>query len=326
MKARENWKKSVKMIKIFVACHKPAFVLKNELLYPIQVGAALSENRIEGMLTDDTGENISKKNLMYCELTAQYWVWKNVTADYVGFFHYRRYMSFERVFPINNDGTLSVGKNPTPYVEVDDIREDLSAYKLDEVWMKSVICRYSMFTILRERINTTVYRQYCQFHNQKALDCVIDILKKKYPEYKDAADEYLHSKEIYYMNMFIMKWELFAEYASWLFDILETYEKSEVYSEVAAVEKRLMGFLGERLFGIFYTFQRKKGVPCAELPYMMFYNTEIKHGSEGVNISHMRVFRLQPTKIEIKVDMRKLNKIFPAGSRRRMLLRSIFMR
>ncbi len=314
------------MTKIFVACHKPAFVLKNELLHPIQVGAALAEKHIDGMILDDTGENISRKNPMYCELTAQYWAWKNADADYIGFFHYRRYMSFRREFPVNHDGTLSVGKNPIPYIELDDIREDLSAYKLDAMWMESVICKYSMLTILRERINTTVYRQYCQFHNQKALDSVINILKEKYPEYAEAADEYLNSKEIYYMNMFIMKRPLFEEYASWLFDILEAYENSEAYPEAAVVEKRLMGFLGERLFGIFYTYQRKQEICCAELPYIMFYNTAIENDNENAVTSHVRVFRLKPTKIEIKVDMRKFNRVFPAGSKRRMLLRGIFMR
>ncbi len=79
-------------IKLFVCCHRPEKVPKHPLLYPIQVGAALSEVRFPEFLYDDTGENISEKNRSYCELTAQYWAWKNVRADYYGFFHYRRYL------------------------------------------------------------------------------------------------------------------------------------------------------------------------------------------------------------------------------------------
>ena len=81
-------------IKIYIACHKPCHIPKNDLLFPIQVGAAISNNRLEGMLHDDEGDNISAKNKSYCELTAQYWAWKNDEADYYGFFHYRRYFSF----------------------------------------------------------------------------------------------------------------------------------------------------------------------------------------------------------------------------------------
>lgn len=72
-------------IKIFVACHKPSYVADNVYLYPIQVGAALAKTRLD-MLHDDEGENISGKNKSYCELTAQYWAWKNIEADYYGFF------------------------------------------------------------------------------------------------------------------------------------------------------------------------------------------------------------------------------------------------
>ena len=46
------------------------------------------------MIPDDAGENISAWNRSYCELTAQYWAWKNDTAAWQGLFHYRRYLIF----------------------------------------------------------------------------------------------------------------------------------------------------------------------------------------------------------------------------------------
>ena len=83
-------------IKIYVSCHKECFVPSNKLLYPIQVGTCFAEE-IPGVLHDNTGDNISDKNKMYCELTAQYWAWKNDDADYYGFFHYRRYLNFSLI-------------------------------------------------------------------------------------------------------------------------------------------------------------------------------------------------------------------------------------
>ena len=46
-------------IRIYVVCHKPAYVPENPYLYPIQVGTALSGKKLLGMLHDDEGDNIS---------------------------------------------------------------------------------------------------------------------------------------------------------------------------------------------------------------------------------------------------------------------------
>lgn len=307
-------------IQIYVACHKPTCVLDNRLLVPVQVGAALTDIRYDGMRQDNEGEHISEKNPQYCELTAQYWAWKNTDCEYYGFFHYRRYLSFAEIYPVEE---MNNGKNRCPYIELDDIREDLTAYKLDEDWMEEQIRQYDLLTVLRERINTTVYRQYCQYHSQNYLDLVLEILKKKYPEYGAAADAYMNSKEIYYMNMYIMKKPLFFQYMSWLFDILTEFEE-EYEAGGQSLEPRMMGYLAERLFGVFYLYQRTNGVKCAEAPYLKFYCTELEPGKTPAE--NVRVFRLKPSRIQIKIDMRKLNRLFPAGSRRRILLRSIFLR
>ena len=81
-------------IKILVACHKPSELPQNELFLPIQVGAALATRTLP-IAQDNTGDNISDKNPTYCELTAQYWAWKNLQADYYGLCHYRRFLCFK---------------------------------------------------------------------------------------------------------------------------------------------------------------------------------------------------------------------------------------
>ena len=70
----------MKKVTILVACHKPDNAFKNDVYTPIHVGRAISKWREEmaDMIGDDTGDNISSKNPFYCELTAQYWAWKNI--------------------------------------------------------------------------------------------------------------------------------------------------------------------------------------------------------------------------------------------------------
>ena len=85
-------------VKIFIAYHKDAQRIKSDILTPIHVGRAIApeivKNQLQDMIGDDTGDNISYKNPNYCELTALYWAWKNCDADYIGFMHYRRHLSF----------------------------------------------------------------------------------------------------------------------------------------------------------------------------------------------------------------------------------------
>ena len=51
-----------KKIKIFVCLHDMFYVPDHALLEPIQVGTAIADKRMEGMLHDNTGEKISEKN------------------------------------------------------------------------------------------------------------------------------------------------------------------------------------------------------------------------------------------------------------------------
>ena len=82
-------------IKIFVT-HTPNKVsekIKLPVFEHVLAGADYQIGESE-LVRDNTGDNISVKNKSYCELTTQYWAWKNTDYDYYGFCHYRRYFSF----------------------------------------------------------------------------------------------------------------------------------------------------------------------------------------------------------------------------------------
>lgn len=86
-------------IKLFVT-HTPnrnTVRIEHPLVYNVIAGSDfLTQPVPQSVLLDNQGENISFKNKKYCELTTQYWAWKNQSADYYGFCHYRRYFSFSK--------------------------------------------------------------------------------------------------------------------------------------------------------------------------------------------------------------------------------------
>ena len=68
----------------------------SKIYMTLQVGASLSEADFVYQ-KDNAGNNISKKNKTFCELTGLYWAWKNLNADYVGLVHYRRYFAIKKI-------------------------------------------------------------------------------------------------------------------------------------------------------------------------------------------------------------------------------------
>lgn len=85
-------------IKILVATHKLYWMPTDSVYIPIQVGKVGKANL--GYLTDDTGDNISAKNVHYCELTGVYWAWKNLKCDYIGLCHYRLYFGYDKYWSV----------------------------------------------------------------------------------------------------------------------------------------------------------------------------------------------------------------------------------
>lgn len=90
------------------------------------------------------------------------------------------------------------------------------------------------------------------------MDCLLEIIGHKYPEFSDAAKEYMNGTTCYLCNMFIMRKDLFKDYCKWLFDILKEFEQKVDMSYYSIEGLRTPGHLGERLFGIYYTYLKNK--------------------------------------------------------------------
>ncbi len=237
-------------IKIYVSCHKNFHVPNNKYIFPIQVGTALSYEKLKGMLYDNSGDNISDKNKSYCELTAQYWAWKNDDADYYGFFHYRRYFSFNKTkFETNPFGEV---------VETYNDDATMEKYNIDEKTIAEVVPKYDLIipTTGGFEDGSSIYQQYKQApqHIISDLDFVLDVIKRDYPQMYKYAVSYLKSKKGYFCNMFIMKKELFNQYNEWLFDILKKHEENVDISHYGIQQYRVHGYLAERLCGVYISY------------------------------------------------------------------------
>ncbi len=243
-----------KDIKLFVSCHKPSFVPENGVFCPIQVGTALADKKLEGMkYYDNQGEHISEKNRQYCELTAQYFAWKNIEADYYGFFHYRRYLNLSPI-EREEDGWGNVVYH---HITEEVLEENYLDTKEN---IQAMIQGYDIIVPIgrafnREESSNTVYEQFIKEHPtlKEDIDKAIRILSKKYPDFTEACSTYLNSKLAYECNMFIMKKELFFKYCTWLFSICSELEKQLDLTEYNMDENRVVGYIAERLFGIYFT-------------------------------------------------------------------------
>lgn len=227
---------------IYIALHKKVEIPKIEGYIPIQVGA--SNNEKIGYLCDDNGENISAKNPNYCELTALYWMWKNSQeASCIGLVHYRRY--FVTAKTIFNNGNILALSECENILKINDII-------LPEKWY----------------FKNTVKEHYERFHNvEDLMQCRI-IIEKDYPDYIDAFDEVMDRKFLHLFNMFVMNREKFNDYMEWLFHILFKLEKEIDITRYDDYNKRVYGFLSERLFNVWIL---KNNLSVKTLPVL---NTE----------------------------------------------------
>ncbi len=223
-------------IKILVATHKLYWMPPGEIYLPIQVGAEGKENL--GYLCDNTGDNISIKNNNYCELTGMYWAWRNLTCEYIGLCHYRRYFSHK------SSSTEMYDKHRAVFSEV-DYQKLLKSY--DVILPKK-----------RNYFIETVRSQYEHGHYKSDLDEVERVVAELYPEYSTAFTTVMNRTKLHIFNMFVMRKEKFDEYCKWLFDILFVLEKRIDISGYSQYQSRVFGFLSERLFNVWLEREKLK--------------------------------------------------------------------
>ena len=251
IKAMDNYTfdKFIKKIKrvdaqIFVLTHKKADVKDNLLFTPILGGAAAS-HIFDYDLRDDLGENISYLNSLYCENTSTYWIFKHMNdprLKYIGQCAYRR------MFDIDE------------YTDFDKIFKDY-----DIILPKALVCG-----------DGTIIDNYKEWHSLSDLEDMFGLIEEKYPDYKEDIVKFREQTTLYNGNAFIMKREDYIAYCEFLFPLASEwlirhnisnladvdkyvskkfrngeYQKFDIEEEAIYYQKRIIGFLSERLLNVF---------------------------------------------------------------------------
>ena len=230
---------------LLVAAHKPFPMPADPVYLPVQAGRAL-HGAIPGFTGDDTGANISRKNPHYCELTALYWGWKNLDADFLGLVHYRRFFARRSLF-----------SSPAGRI--------LSGAELSALLSRVPVLLPSP----RHYFIETNYSQYVHAHHTADLETVREVMADRCPEYLESFDRVMKRTWGHRFNMFIMRRDILDGYCRWLFDILFDVEKRLDISGYDSYDARVFGFVAERLLDVWFDRER---IPFRDCPTVHLEN------------------------------------------------------
>lgn len=246
---------------------------KHPLFVHVAAGSVFWEQPVlRGMVKDSTGSHISGKNPSYCELTTQYWAWKNVRADVYGFCHYRRYFSFASGMLPSADCGFPV----FPYLDAKSLRQ----LCMDEQTIRRKAGQYDFLIAKGIPVGPWAKNVYDNFKKApqlhiEDLDLFLKIVCRRWPRLRTAVTNYMNGSVFYPFNMFLMKQELFEEYCTILFAALEEFERCADMSLYSREALRTPGHLAERFAGIYYVYlQQTGGYRLGELQTVLFEKTQ----------------------------------------------------
>ena len=259
--------KSEKDIKIFVTYKDKHKIIETDIIKPIQTGRAIADEAFEGMIGDDTGENISAENPYYAELSAQYWAWKNYdkigNPDYIGFMHYRRHFIFNEQYKSEMDDKKSqFGYSAYVFKSITD--EYLSQIHLDDQHIKETVKDTDIIFIkkanakyLNCKNGREDFSKNCYGSHPEDYDKCMQLIEKLHPDYAEEIAELNKGPYRYFYNMFIMKKDEFFEYSQFLFPILDEFKKQVDIKNYSQKASRVLGYMGEFILSL-YAFKKHK--------------------------------------------------------------------
>ncbi len=234
-------------------------------------GNALEHHNNCEMAGDDTGDSISNRNHYYSELTGIYWTWKNTSQDITGSCHYRRFFTARPepvLYRIKRLLYFFIGLYKKRYGLIYTRRTKKFALRaLSEPEIQEIFSEYDAILPVRRKFRYSVKEHYRRYHDLKDLELVEKILSEKYPEYVPSFKAVLNGNRLYANNMFVFKKEDFNRCMDWWFDMLFEFERRINKAHYEGYQKRIIGFMAERLFTVWVHHQNLR---IKELPVIYF--------------------------------------------------------
>lgn len=275
-------------VKILVAHHKPGLIIKDNIYFPIQVGKAMHPEVNLCIQGDDTGENISSKNSIYCEMTAWYWAWKKIKADYVGLCHYRRYFClkeapilFRTLNILRYWAYIFVGNiiNPGAIVDLFQHTETTSKKEFKKLALDfsnkipNIIENGKIDVIYQHPynyINLSIRRKFYEV-GRFYVDLLEEIVEKYFLDFYPYLRKTLDSTTLYSCNMMILRNEYFQDYCDTMFSILKLHEEKTLENKWCLdllKEKsysRVSGYLAEVITSAYIVKMKSEGKKTLEV-------------------------------------------------------------
>ena len=228
---------------IYIVSHKHVEPPRVKGYRPIQVGFA--PESYPGFLRDNTGDNIADKNGGYCELTAMYWVWRNTDDLYKGLAHYRRYF-----------GRRPFSSDPADILDIDALTDLLDGVDI-------VVPKPAVYHV---NARDQLLMECC---TRPVFDCMEATVAEMQPGYVDAFQTFFRGNRASQYNMLFCRRELFDAWCAWLFPLLFALEEQVDLTGANDYQKRLFGFLSERLLNVWIAGNslRARHVPVVSTEY-----------------------------------------------------------
>lgn len=266
---------------------KEEHYIKHQCCLPLQVGADVSKVEF-GIQQDNVNDNISYKNPYYCEFTGIYWLWKNVDSKYKGIMHHRRFLSVDKepkFQMIKRIGFRLLNKLYNFYkYHPASTNKKIVCYSNDEFYDKAyrfldslpnLLGSYDIVTITPFHYSyRNVGQAFAEVVNRPLLKCLREIFVNDYLEFFKYFENTLKSEMLYYGNISVMSSELFNQYCSFVFSILDKLEKKLIEDSLFIQPlkerslSRIFGYIGELLTNTFIIYCKDHNRKILELPLL----------------------------------------------------------